>query len=80
MNFTTTMSLTPFSCLVVFSCLWWICLFIVLPFGIKTDSHVTKGCDTGAPQNPSIGKKIIYTTILTLFLFGIYVVWMMLSI
>jgi predicted secreted protein len=49
----------------VFFVIWWIMLFMVLPFGIHTDENPQKGFSTGAPKNPNLRKKFLITTILT---------------
>ena len=59
--------------IVIFVIIWWLVLFIVLPFGIERDENSIKGNDPGAPKNPNIGKKFIYTTVITSIIFvGIY--------
>lgn len=49
--------------IVIFVIVWWLVLFVVLPFGIKTEDEVKHGNDPGAPKDPMLKKKIIYTTI-----------------
>jgi predicted secreted protein len=51
---------------------WWMVLFCVLPFGVKTDKHPLKGNDTGAPVKTNLKKKIIITSIITLVLTSTY--------
>ena len=54
--------------IVIFVIIWWLILFIVLPFGIQTDNNVKGGNDPGAPKNPMLKKKIIITSIISFFL------------
>ena len=70
------MSLT-FS-LAVYCLCWWVVLFAVLPFGIRTQSEegdVVLGTTESAPVAPRILKKMIYTTLISAVIFAvIYVV------
>tara|TARA_B100000927_G_C16132057_1_gene335713 strand:+ start:87 stop:341 length:255 start_codon:yes stop_codon:yes gene_type:complete len=63
--------------IVVFVIVWWIVFFSVLPIGIKHSKKPFKnnleGNDPGAPKNPNILKKFLYTTLITAVIFvGIY--------
>tara|TARA_B100000575_G_C23064498_1_gene612881 strand:- start:494 stop:748 length:255 start_codon:yes stop_codon:yes gene_type:complete len=63
--------------IVVYVIIWWIVFFSVLPVGIKHDdkqfSNNLEGIDPGAPKNPNILKKFLYTTLITTVIFiGIY--------
>ena len=51
--------------IVIFVIVWWLVLFIALPFGIKQEDKVKEGNDPGAPKNPMLKKKIVYTTIVS---------------
>jgi predicted secreted protein len=55
----------------VFFVIWWIVLFIVLPFGIHAEDNPKKGFATSAPKNPKLKKKFLITTTLTTFIWGI---------
>ena len=54
--------------IVIFVVIWWLVLFMVLPFGIQKDDEIVGGNDPGAPKNPMLKKKIILTSIISLFL------------
>tara|TARA_B100000963_G_C22594997_1_gene657388 strand:- start:1555 stop:1773 length:219 start_codon:yes stop_codon:yes gene_type:complete len=54
--------------IVIFVIIWWLVLFLALPIGIQRDHDVTKGNDPGAPKNPMLKKKIVFTTIISFFL------------
>ena len=54
--------------IVIFVIIWWLVLFLALPIGIQRDYDVTKGNDPGAPKNPMLKKKIVFTTIISFFL------------
>jgi predicted secreted protein len=60
------------STLVVFTIIWWIVFFIALPIGIRRDANPQIGNDSGAPENPMIAKKMLYTTAITLPLTIVY--------
>ena len=41
---------------------------MVLPFGVKKDQSIISGNDPGAPKETFLKKKIILTSIISLFL------------
>lgn len=52
---------------------WWITLFAVLPFGLKTqdeDENVTLGTVSSAPRGPHMLRVVVWTTIITTILLG----------
>ena len=57
-----------FDFIIVFIILSWIVLFILLPIGIEKEENVEIGNDPGAPKNPMLKKKLLYSTIITFFL------------
>lgn len=60
----------------VFFTIWWIVLFAVLPFGVRSLHEVgggPAGSDPGAPVNPRLGVKALWTTAVTSVVFA--VVW-----
>ena len=63
--------------IVVYVIIWWIIFFSLLPIGIKHNkkpfNNNLEGIDPGAPKNPNIFKKFLYTTLITTVIFaGIY--------
>jgi predicted secreted protein len=68
---------TLVSSLAVFFVIWWLCLFVVLPFGVKSQheaQHVVRGTDPGAPQEPWLVRRVLATTLLAALIFaGIYI-------
>lgn len=56
----------------VFFIIWWIVLFMVLPFGVSIDENPQKGFATSAPKNPNLKKKFLMTTILAGMIWGIF--------
>ena len=63
--------------IIVYVCIWWVVFFAMLPVGIKSNppeiDKKLEGFDSGAPKNPEIGKKFLFTTLITSIIFmGIY--------
>ncbi len=63
--------------IVVFFTLWWVVLFMALPFGVHSrGAHSTvtpeSGHDHGAPEKSYLKVKLLATTLVTIILwFGI---------
>jgi predicted secreted protein len=56
---------------------WWITLFLILPFGVRSqheDGEGAPGTDPGAPVASRMGRKLIWTTALSAVLFAIALV------
>ena len=58
----------------IYLTIWWTALFAILPLGGKTYWHEgieppVKGMDSGAPIEPRLKQKFIWTTILTTVIF-----------
>ena len=63
--------------IIVYVCIWWVVFFAMLPIGVKSNppqiDKKIEGFDSGAPKNPEIGKKFLFTTLITSIIFmGIY--------
>jgi predicted secreted protein len=57
----------------VFFVIWWLCLFAVLPFGVKSQEEmndVTPGTEAGAPHRPNLIQKAVATTVLAAIIFA----------
>ena len=51
---------------VIFLISWWICLFAVLPIGVRgqfEDGEIEEGTEEGAPAEHMMAKKAIWATI-----------------
>lgn len=59
------------SIIVVFSCVWWIVLFVALPIGVKMDPNPQKGFATSAPISARIKLKMWITTFISIILTGL---------
>jgi predicted secreted protein len=62
------------SAVAIYFVLWWIVLFAVLPFGVRSQAEAGEsvpGSDPGAPVAPLMLKKLIWTTIVSAVIFAI---------
>ena len=53
---------------------WWVTLFAVLPFGIRSQHEsgtVIPGTEAGAPEAPRMKRKIVLTTMISLPVFAV---------
>jgi predicted secreted protein len=58
----------------IYFVLWWLTLFLTLPFGVRSqheDGASAPGTDPGAPVASQIGRKMIWTTLISLVIFAI---------
>ncbi len=65
--------MTPTAAIAIYFLIWWIVLFAVLPFGIRSQHEqgtVEEGTDPGAPLAPQLLKKMLITTVVAAVLFG----------
>ncbi len=56
----------------IYFTMWWIVLFAVLPFGVRSQEEtgaVTPGTDRGAPVTPLLIRKALWTTGISAILF-----------
>ena len=60
-----------FSGILVYIVIWWLVLFMVLPFGVKRTENVEAGHDSGAPQQAHMWKKVLATSIISGILWGV---------
>jgi predicted secreted protein len=59
--------------LAAYAIIWWLLLFMVLPWGVRPigREEVGKEQDAGAPRRPRLGLKIGITTVLSAVVWGI---------
>jgi len=58
----------------IYFVLWWIVLFLTLPFGVRSqheDGEGAPGTDPGAPIVSRMGAKLIWTTVLATAIFAV---------
>ena len=57
----------------IFFLIWWVVLFAVLPFGVRSlheDGDMAAGTDPGAPVIPRLGRKLFLTTVVASLIFA----------
>ena len=57
----------------IYFVLWWGVLFVTLPFGVRSqpeDGVGAPGTDPGAPIATRMGRKLIWTTVLSAIIFA----------
>ena len=60
---------------VVFAIVWWLILFMVLPFGAAPPDEVEPGMATSAPAKPRMALKLAITTVLAMLVTAL-IVWL----
>lgn len=67
----SSFNFTPFPlpmALAIYLTAWWLCLFVVLPFGVRNHDeeaeNLPKGADPGSPVAPHLIKKALVTSFL----------------
>ena len=65
--------------LAIYFVIWWLALFLTLPFGVRSqheDGGGPPGTDPGAPVLTGMKRKLIWTTIVSVVVFAAcYVVY-----
>jgi predicted secreted protein len=68
--------------LAIYFVAWWIVLFLVLPFGVRsqheTGEEVVPGTDPGAPAMPRLLRVVALNTVITAILCGFFF-WLFLT-
>jgi predicted secreted protein len=57
--------------------IWWVVLFAVLPFGVRSQhetGEVVQGTEPGAPVRPRLLRKFVITSLITALVWGVVVV------
>jgi predicted secreted protein len=72
--------MTVTTAVAIFFLIWWVVLFAVLPWGVRSQEEaggeVAPGTDPGAPVLPNLRRKLIWTTIVSVVVFaGCYAVY-----
>ena len=68
------MAYTISTVLAIYFVLWWVTLFLTLPFGVRSqheEGEGAPGTDPGAPIMARMGYKLIWTTVISAIIFGI---------
>lgn len=59
--------LTVAGAIALYFVIWWILLFAVLPFGVRSqaeEGEITLGSEPGAPAAPRLREKAVWTTLI----------------
>jgi predicted secreted protein len=59
----------------IYFVIWWVGLFAVLPWGIRSqheDGEIVPGSDPGAPSRPRMLRVVIVNTLIASVIFGAY--------
>ena len=62
--------MTVFTGFLVFTCIWWMVLFCVLPWGNRASAKPRVGHAPSAPERPRIRGKMLVTTAIAAMLFA----------
>jgi predicted secreted protein len=58
----------------IFFLIWWVVLFAVLPWGVRSQheggDEIPPGTDPGAPAIPHLGRKLLWTTVVSALIFA----------
>lgn len=57
-----------FTYVAIYAIVWWVCLFMVLPFGVRNQvdaGEIVPGSEPGAPVNPRWGQRVLITTVVS---------------
>ena len=60
--------------LAIYFVIWWVALFVTLPFGVRSqheDGVGAPGTDPGAPIASQMGRKLVWTTIISAVVFAL---------
>jgi predicted secreted protein len=58
----------------IYFVIWWVVLFMVLPWGVRSQEEsgaVSQGTDPGAPAVPRLWWKLVWTTMLASVVFAV---------
>lgn len=67
--------MTITTAIAIYFLFWWITLFAVLPFGVRSQEEqgaVVDGTDPGAPALPALGRKLLLTTLFSALAFAAF--------
>ena len=67
------MAYTISTALAIYFVMWWIVLFLTLPFGVRSqheDGESAPGTDPGAPVLPRMARKLVWTTVISAVVFA----------
>ncbi|MFG1357817.1 DUF1467 family protein [Xanthobacter pseudotagetidis] len=65
--------MSPLTLIAIYFIVWWVTLFAVLPWGVRSQAEsadVTPGTDPGAPMRPLLARKLLATTLVAALITG----------
>jgi predicted secreted protein len=65
---------SPTTAIAIYFLIWWLTLFAVLPWGVRSqqeDGEMAPGTDPGAPVLPRLVAKLVWTTVVASSIFGV---------
>jgi predicted secreted protein len=68
------MAYTISTAFAIYFVLWWVTLFLTLPFGVRSQHETGEGApgtDPGAPVASGMGRKLIWTTLISAVIFAV---------
>jgi predicted secreted protein len=72
------MAYTISTAFAIYFVMWWIVLFVTLPFGVRSQhedgdgtDQLVPGSDPGAPVLPLMAKKLIWTTVISAVIYTV---------
>ena len=67
--------MAAFTAFAVYFIIWWITLFLVLPYGVRSQAEsgsIVPGTDPGAPVNSHLVPKLVVNTLLAALVFALW--------
>jgi predicted secreted protein len=68
------MAYTISTAFAIYFVIWWVTLFLTLPFGVRSqheDGEGAPGTDPGAPVVPGLRRKLVWTTVISAVIFAL---------
>jgi predicted secreted protein len=68
------MASTISTSLAIYFVLWWVVLFVTLPFGVRSQAEsgeMAPGTDPGAPAKSLMLRKALWTTLISALIFAV---------
>ena len=65
--------MTITTAIAIFFLIWWVTLFAVLPWGVRSQhegADMAPGTDPGAPISSKLGRKLLWTTLVASLIYA----------